>query len=80
MRGLHLKYGKTPYQCALVHWYSRVGDEPDEETEMWIVEPPSIIHLDCIPRAAHLIAVCREPFVGRLASLPRVRMGPAFAL
>lgn len=52
------------YPCALVHWFSAVGDEPDEDTGMWIVEKdfdldgdPSlaILHLDCIFRAAHLI-------------------------
>lgn len=54
------------YPCALVHWYSRVGDEPDENTGMWVVEPDwcpdgspneSIIHLNCILCAAHLIGV-----------------------
>jgi hypothetical protein len=54
------------YPCALVHWYSRVGDEPHEDTGMWVVEPDwcadgspceSVIHLDCILRAAHLIGV-----------------------
>jgi hypothetical protein len=69
---LSFNYGNTPYQCALVHWYSRVGDEPDDETGMWMVEPdfhddgtPSeaIIHLDCVLRAAHLIAVCGGSFV-----------------
>lgn len=25
------------YPCALVHWYSRIGDSPDEDTGMWRV-------------------------------------------
>jgi hypothetical protein len=25
------------YPCALVHWFSRVGDEADEDTGMWVV-------------------------------------------
>lgn len=51
------------YPCALVHWFSRVGDSPDDLTGMWVVypdddeSPPSVIHLDSIVRAAHLLPV-----------------------
>jgi len=53
------------YPCAIVQWYSRCHDEPDEDTGMWVVEPDvydgepttDIIHLDAIIRSAHLIAV-----------------------
>lgn len=54
------------YPCAMVQWYSRCGNEPDEDTGMWIVEPDvckdgmpftDIIHLDTIVRSSHLIAV-----------------------
>lgn len=54
------------YPCALVEWFSRVGDGPDEDTGMWIVEPDkdsdgvrniSVIHLDTILRAAHLLGL-----------------------
>ena len=60
------KHEGTTYPCALVHWYLHVGDSPDEDTGMWVVEPDyledgthftSIIHLDTIFRAAHLMAV-----------------------
>jgi hypothetical protein len=60
------KHEGTTYPCALVHWYSRVGDSPDEDTGMWVVEPDyledsahfaSVIHLDTIFRAAHLMPV-----------------------
>ena len=27
------------YPCAMIQWYSRCGDEPDEDTGMWIIEP-----------------------------------------
>ena len=27
------------YPCALVHWYSTVGSEPDEDTGLWVVKP-----------------------------------------
>jgi hypothetical protein len=51
------------YPCALVHWFSRVGDSPDGHTGMWVVHPdddgspPSVIHLDSVVRAAHLLPV-----------------------
>ncbi|KAH9919575.1 hypothetical protein B0H21DRAFT_815539 [Amylocystis lapponica] len=57
------------YPCALVEWFSPVGNEPDTDTGMWIVEPDfdpdgrrslGIIHLDAIVRAAHLIGVSGE--------------------
>jgi hypothetical protein len=60
------KHGDTIFPCALVHWFSRVGDSPDELTGMWIVKPDftdngtrsaSVIHLDTIFRAAHLMPV-----------------------
>ncbi|KAI0323168.1 hypothetical protein GY45DRAFT_1265050, partial [Cubamyces sp. BRFM 1775] len=63
---ISFKYGGLIYQCALVHWYQRVGSTPDEDTGMWIVKPSklrgglpllSIIHVDTIYRAAHLIGV-----------------------
>lgn len=81
MRGLEIarvrlffsfKAGGKKYPCALIQWYSRVGDEPDENTGMWVVQPdfdadgsPSVavIHLDTIVRAAHLIGVYGGDFV-----------------
>jgi hypothetical protein len=60
-------YAGTYYPCALVHWFSRVGDGPDEDTGLWMVEPDcdaangsphaAVIHLDAVLRAAHLIGV-----------------------
>jgi hypothetical protein len=56
----------TFYPCVLVHWYSRVGNGPDEDTGMWVVKvekgargAPSaaVLHLGTIVRAAHLIGV-----------------------
>lgn len=59
------------YPCALIHWYSRIGDSHDGTTGMWMVEPDklpdgssnvSIIHLDSVLRAAHLMPVhCDKP-------------------
>lgn len=54
------------YPCALVSWFVPVSDRPCEETGLWMVEPQmdqfgryvtSVIHLDCMLRAAHLIGV-----------------------
>lgn len=61
------------FPCALVQWFSRVGDEPDEDTGMWVVKPDivdgthntSVIHLDSIVRAAHLLGVCANGPVPR---------------
>ena len=57
--------GKT-YPCALVHWFSLISEERDEDTGMWMVQPEleddglpsiSVIHIDCIFRAAHLLPI-----------------------
>ena len=62
------------YSCALVQWFSRVGQSADPGTGMWVVEPyvtdegvpiASVIHLDTIVRAAHLLPVFKEEFVSR---------------
>lgn len=60
------------YPCALVHWFEVVDDQPDKDTGMWIVSPEfrndetmaiSVVHVDCIVRAAHLIPVYGPGFV-----------------
>jgi hypothetical protein len=72
MQFFSFTFGGKIYPCALVHWFACVDDEPDEDTGMWIVEPlmdgagkpfMSVIHLDCILRAVHLIGVYGEDFV-----------------
>ena len=57
--------GGVVYPCALVHWFSCIHEERDEDTGMWMVQPElddgmpvtTVIHLDCIFRAAHLIPI-----------------------
>ncbi|KAF8443671.1 hypothetical protein L210DRAFT_3643262 [Boletus edulis BED1] len=53
------------FPCAVVHWFVR-SDGPDPDTGMWIAQPGfnthhqrniSIIHIDSIYRAAHLIPI-----------------------
>ncbi len=67
-----LRHHGIYYPCALVTWFSPVGDIPCPDTGMWVVRPDidaageqimSVIHLDCIVRAAHLIGVAGEEFI-----------------
>jgi hypothetical protein len=60
---------RIKHSCALVHWYSRLGDSVDENTGMWVVEPDilddgrprtAVIHLDAIVRLAHLLPIYGE--------------------
>ncbi|KAJ7491526.1 hypothetical protein B0H11DRAFT_2398839 [Mycena galericulata] len=52
-------------RCALVRWFVPIGDSPDPDTGMWVVEPevarrqPSlaIVNIDSMARAAHLIGL-----------------------
>ena len=58
------------YPCALVKWFSCVGDSPDNHTGMWVVEPDgetpiSIIHLDAVVRASHLLPIFGNESVPR---------------
>ncbi|KAH9835642.1 uncharacterized protein C8Q71DRAFT_762915 [Rhodofomes roseus] len=64
----------TFYSCALVEWFIPVGDEADDVTGMWVVEPEidedgrrpcEIIHLDTVLRAAHLPPVYGDQFIPR---------------
>ena len=57
------------YPCALVNWYSLVGDSPDENTGMWVVEHnilddgklwTAVVHLDTILCLAHLLPIYRD--------------------
>jgi hypothetical protein len=65
-------YRGVKYPCALIRWFSRLGDEPDPDTGMWMVKPDfkadqspamSVIHLDTIVRASHLIGVYGDRFL-----------------
>ena len=41
MRCLFFKFSfaNVEYPCALVHWYTTIGSEPDSSTGLWVVEP-----------------------------------------
>ncbi|KAG0693757.1 hypothetical protein DFH29DRAFT_1038013 [Suillus ampliporus] len=59
-------YKAKLYPCAVMWWFDTIGDLPNEDTGMWVVQPAhnannmphiSIIHIDSIYHAAHLIPV-----------------------
>ena len=64
-------YCNVFYPCALVRWFSVIGEKPCPDTGMWMVEPEfdedgnifvSVIHLDSIIQPAHLIGIYgRDP-------------------
>lgn len=74
-RGLHaarvrlflsINFRGAVYPCALVEWFTPIGETPDDLTGLWMVEPdlepdgtPSreLIHLDTVVRGAHLVGV-----------------------
>ncbi|KDQ10666.1 hypothetical protein BOTBODRAFT_177952 [Botryobasidium botryosum FD-172 SS1] len=69
---LSISHNGAHYQCALVEWFMVHGVAPDEDTSLWIVKPElnrdgsrstSLIHLDHILRAAHLIPVFGDGFL-----------------
>ncbi|KAJ7183927.1 hypothetical protein C8R46DRAFT_1159216 [Mycena filopes] len=58
-------FAERSFECALVNWFVPVGDAPDPDTGMWVVELEhhrrvptlAIIPVDSIARGAHLIGV-----------------------
>lgn len=62
-------YQGIAYPCALVKWFKKCARSQDNGTGLWVVESEmvgrgaqrqelfTIIHLDCILRACHLIPV-----------------------
>jgi hypothetical protein len=67
-----IKHQNIVYPGALIRWFSCIGDEPDDETGLWMVQPDAgnkgmdIIHLDSILRAAHLIGIAGKHHIPRL--------------
>ena len=78
--------GKT-YPCALVHWFSRIAEERDEDTGMWMVQPKiednsspsiSVLHINCIFRAAHLLPIYSDDAIGSISPHDTLDIFPAF--
>ena len=58
------KHCDRTYPCALIHWFLKIGEEPDVNTGMWQVEPDfdakgeplhAVIHIDTMICTAHLL-------------------------
>ncbi|KAH8987556.1 hypothetical protein EDB86DRAFT_3065712 [Lactarius hatsudake] len=64
-------YLSVTYPCVLVHWFSCISEEPDEDMGMWMVTPDfvrgdpilAVIHVDCIFRAAHLVLIFGNSYI-----------------
>jgi hypothetical protein len=78
LRFLSFTFRGVIYPCALVRWFSLVSDERDEDTGMWMVQPAvtddgspdiSVIHLDCVVRATHLLPIYGDNPIPRSISL-----------
>ncbi|KAJ6626555.1 hypothetical protein B0H10DRAFT_2211156 [Mycena sp. CBHHK59/15] len=71
---MSFKYRGVTYPCALVTWFSAIGDEPCPDVGMWMVEADvdrrgrrvmDIIHIDTILRGVHLIDIYGDTFLPR---------------
>ncbi|KAJ7166623.1 hypothetical protein C8R46DRAFT_1094922 [Mycena filopes] len=71
---MSFKHHGVTYPCALVTWFSAIGDEPCPDVGMWMVEPDvdhhgrrimDIIHVDSILRGAHLLGIYGDAFLPR---------------
>ncbi|KAG1719032.1 hypothetical protein EDB19DRAFT_1898883 [Suillus lakei] len=81
MRGLEVarvicffsfKHDWEVYPCALIQWFEKIGDCPDENTGMWMVAPSfhedgsrdlAVIHIETVFRAAHLIPIYGSEYI-----------------
>lgn len=65
---LRITHEGISYPCALINWFITQGEEPDDVTRMWIVEPEirngrttfGIVPINSIVRGCHLIGVYEE--------------------
>ncbi|KAF8900409.1 hypothetical protein CPB84DRAFT_1680498, partial [Gymnopilus junonius] len=71
---LSIVHCRVTYPCALVEWFSTIGEEPCTDTGMWMVEPDfnalgkqaqSVIHLGSILHCAHLMPVAGNVFISQ---------------
>ena len=69
-------FNDKTYPCALVHWFSPSAEERDEDTGMWMVQPEveddgsptiSVLHLDRIFHAAHLLPIYGDDPIGSIS-------------
>ena len=71
----------------LVHWFSHISEECDEDMGMWMVQPEveddgspsiSVLHIDCIFRAAHLLPIYGVDPIGSISPDNSLDVFPAF--
>ncbi|CAK5264834.1 unnamed protein product [Mycena citricolor] len=71
---ISFKYRRIDYACAVVNWFSTIGDQPCPDMGMWMVEPDldarrrrvlDVIHIDSILRGAHLVPIFGKKFIPR---------------
>ena len=64
-------YKNQLYSCALVHWFKTLGDEPDDETGMWKIEPifsadgkplATVVAVRDLVRAVHILPIFDSSF------------------
>ncbi|KAJ6576826.1 hypothetical protein B0H10DRAFT_1836478, partial [Mycena sp. CBHHK59/15] len=69
---MSFRHGGMEYPCALVTWFSMIGDDSCPDIGMWMVEPDldhqcrhvmDIIHIDVILCSAHLIPIFGDEFL-----------------
>ncbi|KAG2096718.1 uncharacterized protein F5147DRAFT_747545 [Suillus discolor] len=60
------------YPCALIQWFEKIGDCPNEDTGMWMVTPSfhedssrnlAVIHIETVFHAAHLIPIYGSKYI-----------------
>ncbi|KZP08510.1 hypothetical protein FIBSPDRAFT_901232 [Athelia psychrophila] len=85
---LSFTHNSITYPCALVSWFSRIGDKPDDNTHMWMLQADfdddegterhcSVISIDAILRAAHLMPMFGSRFT-RKALTPALSLTTIF--
>jgi hypothetical protein len=80
-------FNDKTYPCALVRWFSCIAEERDEDTGMWMVQPEveangspsiSVLHIDRIFRAAHLIPIYGDDPIGSISPHDSLDVFPGF--
>ncbi|KAG1855266.1 hypothetical protein F4604DRAFT_1883246 [Suillus subluteus] len=76
-----MEHTRETFPCALVHWFKAIVNEPNPDTGMWMVQPSfhadssrelSIIHVDTIIHACHLIPIFDSDFTPENLTLHNV--------
>jgi hypothetical protein len=58
---LSFTFADVTYPCSLIHWFSTVGDRPDEITGMWKVRPDFLRDgKPCIWTVSSVVPICRQ--------------------